>query len=66
MPEAQGELLTFDEFRARVGAAHNRTRAALLALRLRPVALEADRRQLRYRAEWVAQVQQWLREYSDG
>lgn len=66
--QGQGELLPFDEFRARVGASETRTRAALLALRLRPIPLEADRRQLRYRAEWAEQVRQFLAasDASDG
>lgn len=69
MADAHDEtLLTFDQFRARVGAAQHRTRAALLALRLQPVRLDSDRRQLRYRAQWIAPVQQWLRDHdpSDG
>lgn len=63
MAEAHEELLTFDEFRARVGAAQHRTRAALLALRLQPIRLEADRRQLRYPAPWVVPVREWLRDH---
>ena len=62
MDEADETLLSFEAFRARVGAAQHRTRAALLALRLSPIRLESDRRQLRYRAEWVAPVRRWLRE----
>lgn len=67
MTEPDETLLSFEEFRARVGAAQHRTRAALLALHLRPIRLDADRRQLRYRAAWIAPVRTWLHDHDcDG
>ena len=54
------ELLSFDEFRRRVGASEQRTRTALFALELRALRLAGDARKSGYPVAWVEQVKKWL------
>jgi len=54
------ELLSFDEFRRRVGASEQRTRAALFALDMRALRLAGDARKSGYPAIWVEQVKKWI------
>jgi hypothetical protein len=56
------ELLSFEEFRQRVGAAEYTVRRALRELGIRPIPLLRDMRQTGYKLEWVAQVRQWIDE----
>lgn len=58
--EAQGELLTFGEFRARVGVSETRVRTALRVLDYQPILLRTDLRHTRYRASWVHPAREWL------
>lgn len=60
LAEEQGNLLTFGEFKARVGAGAVRTRAALGVLNYQPLRLLADLRHTRYSALWVHPVREWL------
>jgi hypothetical protein len=61
-------LLSFEEFRQRVGVAEYTVRRALRELGLRPIPLLRDMRQTGYKEEWVAQVRQWIdaRRGADG
>jgi hypothetical protein len=60
MPADDDGLLTREELRERVGTTEPTLSLALNALKLYPVTLASDRRQKRYRPEWVAQVKKWL------
>lgn len=60
MATSDEDLLSFEEFRQRVGAAEYTVRRALRELGLRPIPLLHDMRQTGYKLEWVAQVRQWI------
>lgn len=62
MPDGdESGLLTREQFREAVGGASEATLgAALTSLKLSPVTLASDRRQKRYRVDWVAVVKKWL------
>lgn len=53
-------LMARDEFRAAVGTTEQTLSLALNALKIYPVTLASDRRQKRYKSEWVAIVKKWL------
>ena len=59
-------LMTRDEFREAVGTSEATLSAAFTALKLTPVTLASDRRQKRYRTEWIQQVKKWLADTYGG
>ena len=56
-------LLTFEEFSAKVGAADSAVRRAIRELRLKPIQLFADLRRTGYKPEWVKEVQDWIQDH---
>jgi len=58
--EGERGLLDFEAFRLQVGASTRTVRAALQSLNLEPIPLMHDRREKRYRAEWVSMVKEWI------
>jgi hypothetical protein len=63
MPDADQELLTFEEFREKIGAAEHAVRRAIREMKLRPIPLLKDMRRTGYKQEWVEEVKQWLLEH---
>lgn len=55
------KLFDFEAFRAEVGASEPSVRTALKVLKIEPIRpVLRDRRQTRYRPEWVAEVRKWI------
>jgi len=63
-PEAQDELISFEELKRRLsGVSEQRIRAALLALGYQAIRPPENLRTTRYKAAWVGDVRRWLQEH---